>query len=226
MSLATVPARSRVAAADRADAWCFRVEGSLEAHAPALAPRERDAARARRDGAAWACARATLRRLLGAHLGIPAAEVRFVAAPNGKPALAPGSGGDLRFSLSRSGGRVLVALRAAHDVGADLEQVRDGVDHAAVAALVLAPGERRRLASVPAPLRREAFFAAWTRHEALAKLGGEGLTGVARRRADAGVRMLPAPAGFAAAVASAGPPWRAVWHDGEAAQAFARPVTR
>ena len=84
-------------------------------------------------------------------------------AQHGKPVLPGGPG----FSLTHAGDLVGVAVHPGGAVGLDVEQVRGLTDIAAMAAHVCSPHE-----AVP---DREAFFALWTRKEALLKATGTGL---------------------------------------------------
>ena len=118
-------------------------------------------------------ARGGLRELLGAYLGDPAAALRFRQGARGKPALA-GEATGLHFNLSHSGDRVLYAV-ARREVGVDLEAMDRRVDEAAVAERVCTVREWTAFQALPAERQRDAFFACWTRKEAVAKAIGEGL---------------------------------------------------
>lgn len=209
------------ASRDRVDVGWFGLRGGpgrLEAARRCLGPGELErAARLRHGAEGWVMARWALRRVLAGQLGLDPSRVPLVTDTNGKPRLAPGAGADLRFNLSHSGDVALVALRVGHEVGADVERIRDDVDFEGAARAALpsfalrrfrAPGESARAAL------REAFFRAWTRHEARAKAGG---WGIASRPGRSGldalrVRELAAPPGYAAAVASEGDAWTVALH--------------
>lgn len=171
------------------------------------------AARLRVGAARWVSARAALRRVVGRALGVGPARVAFSTGRDGRPRLATGPGDDLRFSLSHSGRFALVAVRLGHDVGVDLEEVREGVDGAAIVRDQFAPAERAEAERLMAADPRTGFFRAWARREALRKAAGRGLV-AALEPGDAArfrVRDLAGPAGYAAAVASEGDGWRAVF---------------
>jgi 4'-phosphopantetheinyl transferase len=153
-------------------------------------------------------ARAALRRLLGAYLGRPPAELPFTYGPFGKPALADCA---LQFNVSHSGPLALIAIARHHAVGVDLEAVRDLPDLDFVEASVFAPGElAAQRARLPAD-RRENFYRRWTRREAFGKGAGVGLfLDVAESIAPPGWQsemLSPAP-GYAACVAWEGEPLR------------------
>ncbi|NYJ07939.1 4'-phosphopantetheinyl transferase family protein [Petropleomorpha daqingensis] len=161
-------------------------------------------ARLRQDGdrRRTTVATAVARSLLGTALGVAPAEVPIdrtcpeCGAPHGKPRVAGGP----QFSVSHADDVVVVAVHAARAVGVDVEAVaRCTPDLAAVL-----PGH----AAGP-----EALARAWVRAEAVAKATGQGLGGEA---APARVALvdLPAPAGFAAALAVLGSgPVRVHTHD-------------
>ncbi len=144
-----------------------------------LAPEElarADAFHFARDRAHFVAARGRLRELLGGCLGCAPAAVRFVVGSHGKPALAPGSAADdLRFNLSHSHGRALLAVTRGAEVGVDLEQIRDDVDAAGIVAGHFSPAERAGWERLPEARRCEAFFHGWVRKEAYVKARGEGL---------------------------------------------------
>lgn len=160
--------------------------------------------------------RAALRGVLGRYLGVPGAELVFRSSAAGKPSLDPRHGGDLRFSLSHSAGVALAAVRLGHEVGVDVERIRPDVDCDAVANSIFPSSLRIAWRSGLAAGRRDAFFDAWVRFEALAKAGGEGIAGTDPLRGSErfSCRALPAPEGFAAAAASEGAGWTlACWRD-------------
>jgi 4'-phosphopantetheinyl transferase len=125
----------------------------------------------------WSAARGTLREVLGRALGIAPEAVALRYRPRGKPELDPACAplaGELRFNLSHSGERALIAL-ARLEVGADVEHFkRRRTDD--IARRFFAAGEQRRLFALPAEERERAFFRLWTCKEAFLKVTGEGLS--------------------------------------------------
>ena len=118
----------------------------------------------------WGAARGTLREVLGAALGIEPREVVIRIGSHGKPFV-----DGLRFNISHSGGRALIAL-AQVEVGADIElpKPRRTDD---IARRFYAPGEIGRLFQLDDPqARRAEFFRLWTCKEAFLKATGEGLS--------------------------------------------------
>jgi 4'-phosphopantetheinyl transferase len=124
-------------------------------------------------------ARGVLRALLGCYLGRHPGSLGFGYNPYGKPHLAGDS--EIRFSTSHSHGLVLLAFARGRDVGVDIERVRADLDFEGIAARCFSPGEMASLHSLRNGPRERAFFACWTRKEALAKAAGKGLALPLRR---------------------------------------------
>ena len=82
---------------------------------------------------------------------------------------------DLHFNLSHSEGLALIAVTRNSQLGVDLERVRSNVEIDAIARRFFSTSEKEALASLPASLRRRAFFVCWTRKEAYVKGRGEGM---------------------------------------------------
>ena len=124
-------------------------------------------------------ARGILRALLGCYLGRHPGSLGFDYTQYGKPQLAGDS--EIRFSTSHSHGLILLAFARGRDVGVDIERVRADLDFEGIAARCFSPGEMASLHSLRNGLRERAFFARWTRKEALAKAEGKGLALPLRR---------------------------------------------
>ncbi|MGR4878980.1 4'-phosphopantetheinyl transferase family protein [Streptomyces sp. LARHCF249] len=155
-----------------------------------------------------------LRVLLGSYLGLAPQEVALVretcpccGGPHGRPAVA---GGPLHFSLSHSGDLAYLAF-AAVPVGIDVEETPSA--EALVDLLpLLHPAETAELNALPEADRLPALARVWCRKEACLKADGTGLAlgltdpyvGSAPTPAPVQgrtLRDLPAPAGYAAALA-------------------------
>ncbi|TVR61369.1 MAG: 4'-phosphopantetheinyl transferase superfamily protein [Candidatus Competibacteraceae bacterium] len=146
--------------------------------------------------------RGLLRDLLGRILDRPAAALRFIQGPHGKPMLAgEDAAAGLGFNLSHSGDRALYAV-ARRAVGVDLEVLERTVTYADVAKRVCTPREWVVFQTLPTERAREAFFTCWTRKEAIAKALGAGLA--------SGLRTLEV-----CFREDAGPDGRTCWRDGE-----------
>ena len=141
-----------------------------------LAPEERARAARfvfNRDCVRFVNARAGLRAVLGACLEIKPASVALRYEPRGKPTLdlahAP-----LRFNISHSGNRALVAVALGREVGIDLELMRSDINHAGIASF-FTPGERAVLQRGSESERVAAFYRFWVAKESYLKARGDGL---------------------------------------------------
>ena len=137
---------------------------SLRAAGMAATPRRR-----------FVAARSLLRSLLAAYLSAEADSIEISYEARGKPRL----GGrhadhDLHFNVSHSQSRALLAFGRS-PLGVDLEAIRPVRDMEELANRFLSERESRTLNLLPAPVRRRAFFACWTRKEAYVKAIGTGL---------------------------------------------------
>lgn len=154
-----------------------RLEASAEevrAFESLLSPSERQRAERfffERHRRRYIVARAQLRKLLGARLGIAPQTIQLVYGKNGKPRLADDS---LRFSVSHCGEVALFAFSRRGDVGVDIEAMRPIRSLDAIAAHILSRREMRAYAA--ARDKALAFLRFWTRKEALAKGLGDGLS--------------------------------------------------
>ena len=142
-----------------------------------LAPEER--ARAARfvfdrDRTRFVNARAGLRAVLGICLGVEPASVGLSYEPRGKPILEVAHP-PLRFNLSHSGDRALVAVALGREVGIDIELIR-WIDHAGLARAFFSPGERAALERGSENERHAAFYRCWVAKESYLKARGDGLT--------------------------------------------------
>jgi 4'-phosphopantetheinyl transferase len=150
----------------------------------------------------WVASRWVLRRVLGRYLGEDPAKIELAVAPLGKPRL--DRPGPLRFNLSHSENLALIAISGEREVGIDVERVDPDRDMIALARTGLDPATAEAVSRAPAEQRAEAFYAAWTRREAIAKCFGEGLGAAAP--SDRAVEVCEIDAGdcWAASLAVAG----------------------
>jgi 4'-phosphopantetheinyl transferase len=146
---------------------CPRLSNDEEARAAAMAdPREAEA---------WRTARIALRLLLESIVGEDLRRASFAAGPAGKPQLAKRRGA-LDFSLSHSGGHVLIGIANPGPVGVDLERLRSvslAVERRQAliaAAAAMAPSHSPNLGLADGHLLQ-----AWVRLEAVAKARGSGI---------------------------------------------------
>jgi 4'-phosphopantetheinyl transferase len=118
--------------------------------------------------------RGVLRVLLGRYLRAQPGSLVFGYNPHGKPFLVGAAG--VSFSTSHSHGLALLAFVRDKNIGVDVELIREDLGLDEIAARYFSTREVATLRSLPNSLRKEAFFACWTRKEAFAKAKGRGLT--------------------------------------------------
>jgi 4'-phosphopantetheinyl transferase len=165
--------------------------------------------------------RDAVRAILGAHLDIAPSELRFGTGPYGKPFV---RGAPVEFNLSHTTRAALLAVSARRPVGVDLATCRPDLPVAALAARWFPPAERDLVRRAGRDARL-VWLRLWARKEALVKAAGSRLavglpvpvagSGAGRRyvAGDPTGRVpgvwslldLPAPPGYAACVALAGP---------------------
>jgi 4'-phosphopantetheinyl transferase len=213
---------------DEVHVWLIRLpeNGQLpRSFSPSLSSEESERA-ARfifdRDRARYIVAHTALREILAGYTGEEAAAIALLATDNGKPYLAHHP--QLRFNLSHSGCRALVAIARNREVGVDIEQMRIERPTLDIAERFFAPAEVRELMATPEDRCAQAFFACWSRKEAYIKARGEGLRipldsfevslgdeGTLLKAEDRDrwtLCSLQAPEGYAAAVMAEGSGWR------------------
>lgn len=165
-------------------------------------------------------AHGAFRVILGRHLGVPPASLRWHVGPHGKPELAmPGP----RVSFSHSGDFAALATATGRRVGIDIQQLLPRLDVTRLAARFYPRQEAEFVASAAAPARQAARFTQlWARKEAYVKVaGGRLLPGLEQVIPPSGVvdggsgggappggpclvRDIRAPGGYRAAVAAEG----------------------
>lgn len=149
------------------------------------------------------------RLILGEVLQVQASELKFSRGPWGKPRLEMTSSHVVpEFSLSHSGDYCALAIgRSA--VGIDIEKIRDVPQMNEIAQRHFAPAEFQQITALAGIDRQAAFFASWTRKEAVAKALGFGLgldaenqSAMGRTKLDpVATVQLHSPSGYAAAIA-------------------------
>jgi 4'-phosphopantetheinyl transferase len=173
------------------------------------------------DAERYLVAHGALRVIVGRYLEWDPAALRFGADENGKPFLEDGA---LEFNLSHSGALALIAVARHRRVGVDIELIRPLPELDAIATRTCTAEELTTLSALPHRDRERAFFALWTRKEALAKATGKGIGGVFRDASESEpeahgtwtvteVNVVP---GYVASVAAEGADWRLVqceWPD-------------
>jgi len=121
--------------------------------------------------------RALLRTLLGSYIDCDPGGLTFLYSNTNKPSLGPVHGKvTVEFNVSHSGSKELLAFARGHEVGVDVEQIRNNFDHEALARRFFSPAEQKELAALQPSDRCRGFFRAWTRKEAFIKAKGAGLS--------------------------------------------------
>lgn len=182
--LATVDHPAPLTLEDRAvHVWGFSLDGSavaLECCSAWLSEEER--ARAARfirqeDQTRYILAHGGLRSVLARYAGLDPAALRFQAGSTGKPALLDQEGRphSLRFNLSHSHGRMLIAVAHEQDIGVDLERVRDNVEAVKLAKRFYAPSEYQEILGHSGFDQVQQFYRYWVAKEAVLKGQGVGI---------------------------------------------------
>lgn len=159
-------------------------------------------------------------------------ELSFEITPSGKPMLQATDAGAnaIRFNLSHSHGRALIAVSKDREVGVDLEKIRADRDVTALARRFFAPQEQVLIMSAGLAERHSTFSRIWVAKEATLKARGSGLTfPLDRQRIELSedgtecrlisednppdspppvIRFLPLEEGWVGAIAAEGSAWR------------------
>jgi 4'-phosphopantetheinyl transferase len=142
-----------------------------------LAPDERaraDAYRIEEARNLFTLARGLLRLELAKRLGGEPGDIEFDQRPSGKPDLRPPlkDRPDWRFSVSHTGSHVALAFSLGTDVGIDIELTNREVKPMTIATRYFTETEVAALQALTEEERPRAFFAGWTRKEAIVKARG------------------------------------------------------
>jgi 4'-phosphopantetheinyl transferase len=139
----------------------------------------------------FVAARASLRRVLGLCLDRDPAGLVFDYTERGRPSLRLASHPDFDFNLAHSGDLALLAF-SSRRVGVDVERLREMPNALAIARRFFSPREVAALKRLAEDARREGFFSAWTRKEALIKAVGTGLAGLKETEVSLAPDEIPA----------------------------------
>ena len=130
-----------------------------------------------KDRVRFVTARGILRQLLGTLLRIEPDRLCFQFSEYGKPSLTDEfSASDLKFNVSHSGEKLLIAISKGREIGIDVEKIRPDFSTEEIAERYFSAFEVTRFRSLPEEVRSEAFFSCWTRKEAYIKAIGNGLS--------------------------------------------------
>ncbi len=121
--------------------------------------------------------RGQVRRILANYLGTDANQLSFQYGPKGKPMLAaPWGDSGIEYNVSHSLELALCAVVLNRELGVDVEHLRTPYDFEGIAAQFFAAEEVAVLRELSDQARLAAFFACWTRKEAVLKAVGAGLS--------------------------------------------------
>jgi 4'-phosphopantetheinyl transferase len=154
---------------------------SLGTYLAYLSPEERQRARAYQrdqDRFRFLANRGFLREVLGRYLQMPPAQVVFKTGPQGKLFLDTSVHPQgIYFNSARSEGIGLMAFCRNHEVGVDLELLRDDVDFESISHHFFTLREQALVQSAEGVERLRLFYTCWTLKEALLKAKGVGIAG-------------------------------------------------
>jgi 4'-phosphopantetheinyl transferase len=129
-----------------------------------------------RDSRKYAIGFGILRTILGHYVGIEPKELRFIHGRGGKPMLdGVFANRYIHFNMSHSEGLALYGFTRDHEIGVDIEFVRDIPEMDDIAEQFFSKKENKVFRSLPERKKKEAFFSCWTRKEAFIKAIGDGL---------------------------------------------------
>ncbi len=129
-----------------------------------------------KDRTAYVTVRAAARRHLAREIGALPQHVPIVSDVHGRPGLGDGLASDLDFNVSHTDARAAVAVARGRRIGVDLERQRTDRGLRTLVADVMGPREREMLDGLQGPEFVRAFYACWTRKEAIVKGMGVGIS--------------------------------------------------
>jgi 4'-phosphopantetheinyl transferase len=130
-----------------------------------------------RDKNQFIAARGILRLILTYYLSVEPGAVRFCYDKNGKPRLHNEFGKTgIKFNVSHSEGLAVYVFTRGHEVGVDVECMREISEMEQIIEQLFSAKERVVFNALPISEKRETFFNWWTRKEAFTKATGNGLS--------------------------------------------------
>jgi len=119
--------------------------------------------------------RAALRDILARYMNTPPKQAVFQYGEYGKPRLAAPPI-DVRFNLSRSGEKAIVACTLGREIGVDIEWADRKLEVDELSSRFFTASENAALRKFPVEKKRQAFLKCWTMKEAFVKAVGKGLS--------------------------------------------------
>jgi 4'-phosphopantetheinyl transferase len=117
-----------------------------------------------------------LRTIMGCYIGVEPSELRFCYGKHGKPGLSDAFGNKkIHFNMSHSEDLALYGFTRDHEIGVDIELIRDIPEMDKIAEQFFSKKENDVFRSLPDSKKKEVFFNCWTRKEAFIKAIGDGL---------------------------------------------------
>lgn len=118
-----------------------------------------------------------LRTILAGYTGIAPEKICFAHEAFGKPyIIVEDQRHEVKFNLSHSGNKMLVAVGFQEFIGVDVEVWDDRVDYVAIAQDCFAEAERLFWEALPDTEKTAFFYRFWTRKESFVKAVGAGIT--------------------------------------------------
>lgn len=126
------------------------------------------------DSIIFVTARAVLRLLSSKYLEINPEVIQFNYTEFGKPFFKIDT--PLRFNVSHSGERIVIAFCNDYEVGVDIEKIKKNFDVMELAQQFFSKHEIKALERMPDKELSHAFYRCWTRKESFIKAEGSGLS--------------------------------------------------
>ncbi len=143
-----------------------------------------------------------LRAILSSYIHIAPKKIQFATGAYGKSfVVADGKPHNLKFNLSHSDNRMIVAVGYHDNIGVDIEVWKGNVDCQVIVQECFAEVEATYWKRLPDNAKPAAFYRFWTRKESFAKAVGAGITlGVSRviTSVDEPTRFLSLPDDYGA----------------------------
>ncbi len=159
------------------DLWCGDLRYSPgDERVLTVAERQRaDRFVVRARGESFIAGRSALRRVLAMYVGGEPRDLSFDYGPHGKPSLC-GDNAAVRFNLSHSGDKFVLAVSRECEVGVDIEELRAERRLVEIGKRFFAPEEHARMCATGPEGLSDYFYRLWACKEAYLKLHGTGFS--------------------------------------------------